>query len=429
MAVTYGFFNSVDGDRKYNTIQMSSLFDGIIRDGVFHTIGTCLVVEPNSGMTVVVGEGRAWFNHTWTLNDSPAVLPIDDPHLIYPRIDTIVLEVNARQSVRANSLKVVKGTPQNNPVHATLVNDPVQEIYQYALAFITVPVGIEEITNAEIVNNVGMSTCPYVTGPLTLVNIDDLRAHWEMQFDNWFALMQSDLSGEKVSWENAWTTWFDTIQAEVVNDRNSFEAAFAAWFDSIKGQLETDPAGHLQNEIDVLTESNNVLLATIVSTGANGEFDFDNIPPGYKNLRLVGHLKDTATFNSGFGTVQRLIYLNGDTGPNYAEIDPVTEQWIGWGTRTFLTAMNVVLNKANNAGYRNEYVIKFPSYDSSVTKKFAFVEELQVNDNGGNGNPNPTIGRYNYTDMWNSNAPITRIQLTGAYVADISVMRLYGCPY
>ncbi len=35
MSVTFGFYNSVNGDRKYDAIQMSSIFDGIIRDGVF----------------------------------------------------------------------------------------------------------------------------------------------------------------------------------------------------------------------------------------------------------------------------------------------------------------------------------------------------------------------------------------------------------
>ena len=35
MAVTYGFYNSSNGDRKYNALQFSRLFEGIIRDGGF----------------------------------------------------------------------------------------------------------------------------------------------------------------------------------------------------------------------------------------------------------------------------------------------------------------------------------------------------------------------------------------------------------
>lgn len=45
MSVTYGFYNSLNGDRKYNAEQVSSLFDGLIIDGVFASIGTAFAVK------------------------------------------------------------------------------------------------------------------------------------------------------------------------------------------------------------------------------------------------------------------------------------------------------------------------------------------------------------------------------------------------
>ena len=39
MAVTYGFYDSTGGDRKYNAEQMGSIFDGIISDGFYSNIG------------------------------------------------------------------------------------------------------------------------------------------------------------------------------------------------------------------------------------------------------------------------------------------------------------------------------------------------------------------------------------------------------
>ena len=50
MAFTCGFFNSENGDRKYNAEQMSAIFDGIIADGVFTTIGDHLAVSAGTGM-------------------------------------------------------------------------------------------------------------------------------------------------------------------------------------------------------------------------------------------------------------------------------------------------------------------------------------------------------------------------------------------
>ena len=64
MAFTCGFFNSENGDRKYNAEQMSAIFDGIIADGVFTTIGDHMAVSAGTGMQVLVGTGKAWFDHT-----------------------------------------------------------------------------------------------------------------------------------------------------------------------------------------------------------------------------------------------------------------------------------------------------------------------------------------------------------------------------
>ena len=45
MSVTSGFFDSINGDRKYNAEQMSSIFDGIVTDGVFQNIGEAFRVQ------------------------------------------------------------------------------------------------------------------------------------------------------------------------------------------------------------------------------------------------------------------------------------------------------------------------------------------------------------------------------------------------
>ena len=69
MSVSSGFFNSLNGDRKYNAAQMSAIFDGLIIDGVFASIGTAVAVKAAGGLTVNVGIGKSWFDHTWTVND------------------------------------------------------------------------------------------------------------------------------------------------------------------------------------------------------------------------------------------------------------------------------------------------------------------------------------------------------------------------
>ena len=54
MSVTYGFYNSKNKDRRYDAIQMSSIFDGIIRDGILQHVGTAMMVKESTGMMVNV---------------------------------------------------------------------------------------------------------------------------------------------------------------------------------------------------------------------------------------------------------------------------------------------------------------------------------------------------------------------------------------
>ena len=194
MAVTYGFYNSLNKDRVYNAEQMSSIFNGVITDGVFSTIGNTFTTVAGTGLQVIVKPGKAWFDGTWTLNDALLPLDIATADVSLDRIDAIILEVNSSASVRANSIKVLKGTASANPVKPTLTNT--ETVHQYALAYVTIAAGATSITAGNIEINVGKSTCPFVTSVLQQTNIDQLFAQWEYEFDTWFANVQSQLSGD-----------------------------------------------------------------------------------------------------------------------------------------------------------------------------------------------------------------------------------------
>ena len=66
MSVSSGFFNSLNGDRKYNAAQMSAIFDGLIIDGVFASIGTAFAVKAAGGLTVNVGIGSTIHGQSMT---------------------------------------------------------------------------------------------------------------------------------------------------------------------------------------------------------------------------------------------------------------------------------------------------------------------------------------------------------------------------
>lgn len=195
MAVTSGFYNSVSGDRKYNALQMSSIFDGIIEDGVYSTIGDHFSVTAGTGNTMIVGTGRAWFNHTWTLNDADYPVTLEPSEVVLNRYDAIVIEVNGSNAVRGNSIKVIKGTPGSSPSKPSLAKGD-NNIWQHPLAYVYVPAGSSSISQSNIEYVVGKSECPFVVAAVQSVNIDALVAQWQDEFDTWFDNLEYQLSGD-----------------------------------------------------------------------------------------------------------------------------------------------------------------------------------------------------------------------------------------
>lgn len=234
MSLTYGFYNSVNHDRVYDAVQVSSIFDGVIGDGVYETIGDALMVKPVSGLTVSVGTGRAWFNHTWTLND--ALIPITLPSgpVLNRRYDTIYLEVN--EDTRINTISYVTGTASEDAQHPTLINTAT--VHQYPLAHVLRTPGQLEIGAADITNNVGTSDCPFVIGIVKVMDIDNFVSQWSAQWDIFLE--------EKGSQTDQWLA--------------ESKLEFETWFNNLKAVLDEDVAANLTQQIYELTQLVNSLI-------------------------------------------------------------------------------------------------------------------------------------------------------------------------
>ena len=188
MALTSGFFNSKNHDRLYDATQISTLFEGLINDGVYQGVGHIFKVSASNGMNVTVDTGRAWFNNTWTRNDALIVLTVPTAEQVLKRIDAVVIEVNSLETVRNNTIKIVKGTPASNPAKPSLTKN--DDVHQYPLAYITVDPNVTAITQQKIQNAVGTSACPFVTGIIDTLDIDDLIAQWSSEFNVLFAELE-----------------------------------------------------------------------------------------------------------------------------------------------------------------------------------------------------------------------------------------------
>lgn len=192
MSFTCGFFNSIEHDRVYASEDFGQMFDGVITDGIYASVGHCFAVVPGTGLGVKVRSGRAWFNRTWSYNSADYSLSLGTSDYLLPRIDAIVLEVDLRVETRYNSLRVIPGAAEINPKRPTLNQG--NGVYQYPLAFVTVRANATEIKGADIANAVGNIT-PFSTAMLKSVSIEELWTQWDDEFYTWLRKLKTSLEG------------------------------------------------------------------------------------------------------------------------------------------------------------------------------------------------------------------------------------------
>lgn len=306
MSVSSGFFNSLNGDRKYNAAQMSAIFDGLIIDGVFASIGTAFAVKAAGGLTVNVGIGKAWFDHTWTVNDSILPMTAPEAEVLLDRIDAVVLEVNGMESIRENTIKFVKGNPSSAPSRPILTNEG--NVHQYPLCYIYRKYGTAVINQADITPMVGTESTPFVTGILQTISLDELLGKWQDELDRFTDARSQEVDDWIAQEESDFTAWFNKMKADLQQEQTvldqwiaSEQADFLAWYNQMKDQLSSDVAGNLQLEIDK-EEVKRILLVGF----EDGTKEFSDDGAVITSTASDGRTL-TKTFSDGFLTMTNVL--------------------------------------------------------------------------------------------------------------------------
>lgn len=203
MAWTSGFFNSVNGDRLYNADQMSTIFEGLITDGVYESVADKLAVQPNSGMTVQIATGRGWFNKRWVNNDSEYTMTVESSDVVLNRYVAVVIKVDTTDAVRDAVPYLKYGEFATNPVKPTMTRT--ETVKEFCLAYIYVGAGVSEITASVIEDTrADESVCGWVTGLITQLNTSTLFAQYDAIFNEF---MSAETTG--------FNEWFESLQVEL----------------------------------------------------------------------------------------------------------------------------------------------------------------------------------------------------------------------
>lgn len=183
---TYGFFNSVNGDRTYNAQQMSSIFEGLITDGVYEAVGNKMAVQPNSGMVIQIATGRGFFKRHWVNNDSEYMLTLEGSDVLLNRYVAVCIRVDDNDSVR-NAVPYLKYSDfATNPVKPAMTRS--EKINEYCLAYVYIPAKAAVITAANIEDTrQDNELCGWVTGLINQITPDTLYTQFTAQFNEWFS--------------------------------------------------------------------------------------------------------------------------------------------------------------------------------------------------------------------------------------------------
>lgn len=211
MAVTCGYFNSIDGDRKYNAETMTRYFEGLISDGVYNSVGDKLQVTSGDGLSVNVATGRAMISCRWLHNSSSLNLELAQADTKMQRYDAIVLRLNLNDNVRDFTIEVKTGTSAlNNPTKPTIENTAL--IKELCLAYILVDANADTIRQSNIEDMRGSSLCPWVTGLIQQVDTSTLFSQFETAYNDlyqsWSNQFDALLSAKKLEFEK----WFSALE-------------------------------------------------------------------------------------------------------------------------------------------------------------------------------------------------------------------------
>lgn len=148
MAIESGFFNSKNGDRKYNARDIGRYFEHILTSGLFKSITDCMKVSAAGGMGLSIAPGAGLIDCHWFRSETTETLTIGTANAALPRFDTVVVRLDMSENVRSISLDIVPGTPAANPTETAPVRS--DTVHELALALVYVPAATTSIAPENI---------------------------------------------------------------------------------------------------------------------------------------------------------------------------------------------------------------------------------------------------------------------------------------
>lgn len=213
MAITSGFFNSINKDRTYSAAQIGKYLQHIVSDGVYAYDSSSLQVLAGDGMQVEVQAGYAMLDHHFMENDAPITLTLAAGGS-KDRIDAIIMYVDMTE--RACGITIKEGTPAATPARPVMTRTDVRKEYMLASVYVTKL--STAITQAKITDTRPDTTvCGWVTGLVKQVDTSTLFNQWQAAYEEAYAELGDYLEAQKAAWAEFFNSVADDTLVPVPN--------------------------------------------------------------------------------------------------------------------------------------------------------------------------------------------------------------------
>ena len=334
------FYNSVDGDRKYNGNSVNESKRPFYKDGVF--AGHMEVTASGEGMKIVIDGGEksgfAWINAHTIHNTTPLEIDISQASGTLNRIDRVILRNDEIE--RKASIYVLEGAFSSAPIAPELTNtDTIQE---KCLAEIYVKAGVIEITQADITDTrADVNLCGFVASQFQEFDF----SQWQKQFNAYFAELKKQYGVDY----KAFTEAYAAMTASFMNTQ---EAEWNTWFQSKRDELAGDVAGKLQLQIDdAMKHIHNLALKLYL------ENQLEEIT-GTVTVTLTN--TTTGSIYTQEVTGSGVAFYITEAGEYMVESSPknvmITPKTFTVTNADLMTQKNLVMRQGSNLGYIGNYI-------------------------------------------------------------------------
>lgn len=247
MAIRSGFFNSVNGDRRYDAKFFAEYFASFIGDGVFPNPSNGLQLVEGQGMQTILKPGKGWIKGYYVINDSDYIIKHDIADGVLKRIDRVVMRLN--YLTRQIEIVLKKGSQASSPTAPAIQRDA--EAYELVLADVLINAGTTQINQGLITDQrLNKSLCGIVHTVVDQVDTTTIFNQYQSWFNNFSVTKANEFSKWQTDVTTALEAWIDVQEKDFMAWRRAEESLFLAWFETVKGKLSEDAAGNLFNMID-----------------------------------------------------------------------------------------------------------------------------------------------------------------------------------